>query len=201
MRQARLGAFLAAIAVVSAVALAPQAAERNRAGVVVRSPGGEVKEMCVFFDEPEITGAELLERADLTVITEAGALGTAVCSIDGIGCKRGDCFCEYPSFWGYWTRDDQKDGWGFSDVGAADRVVTDGSMDGWSFGEDGKPPPPERVIDDVCATSAQATSAARPSATPSGASPPSYAAFAGFVALLTVGASLAYAVRRRPRRP
>jgi hypothetical protein len=117
--------------------------DANRAAIVV-----DTSEMCVFFGEPEITGLELLQRSNLDVVTEVNANGAAVCKIDGTGCDRGDCFCDYPSFWGYWTRDTSA--WTFSEVGASERKVTDGSVDGWSYGKDGKPEPPDRSFDDVC---------------------------------------------------
>lgn len=195
-----IAALLVAVAVALAALWSPPlvADERNRAGLVVRTNDGDVDEFCVFFDEDEISGADLLERADVEVTAEAAALGTAVCAIDGKGCSEDDCFCRYPTFWGYWTKDDGD--WRFSDLGAADRVVRDGSVDGWSFGRDGKPSPPDLEIDDVCPASAKVTTAAR--STPRAVEArPNYAGFVGFVALLGAAGLIASRIRRRPRRP
>jgi hypothetical protein len=196
---ARSLAGLAAACVAMAAFLSPTlgAQEPNRAGIVVRHADGEVSEMCVLFDEDEITGEGLLERSNLDVTTETGAIGTAMCAIDGEGCGSDDCFCSYPTFWGYWTKDGSGD-WTFSETGAADRVVRDGSIDGWSFGKDGKPEPPNRSIGDLCAGAVEA------SATPqrkTAAERPSYAGFVALVGLFAAGALLAYVVRRRRAHP
>jgi hypothetical protein len=189
---------IAFLAIAATLAIALQAPlgeqERNRAGLIVRSGDGDVREMCVLFDEEEITGVDLLERADVEIASEGSALGTAVCSIDGEGCKSDDCFCRYPAFWGYWTKDGSKD-WRFSDVGAAARVVRDGSLDGWSFGRDGKPTPPDVTIDEVCGAS-EATPISMPA--PVVRARPSYLPFVAFAGGLGVVA-VALAVRRRRR--
>ncbi len=183
------------------IVLGPRTAARqdeHRAALIVREPG-ETHEMCLFFDEEEITGAELLRRADLDAVVDSGGRGSAVCRIDGTGCERGDCFCNYPSFWGYWTRDG--DDWTFADVGSAERVVEDGSVDGWSYGRDGKPAPPDRTFDDVCGAAASPTElrGGEPLRTPSG-SLSDYAAFLAIAgALLAIAAFLV--VRRRRTGP
>jgi hypothetical protein len=170
--------------------------EGNRAALVVRGGDGDSREMCVFFTEDEITGAELLQRSNLDVVTEANALGSAVCRIDGTGCTRDDCFCNYPAFWGYWTRDDGK--WAFSDIGASDRVVTNGSVDGWTFGKDGKPAPKDVAFDDVCGSVEAAPASATDDGVTRLVTPRSnYGAFAGFAVLIVTAAALALVIRRR----
>jgi hypothetical protein len=193
----RSAAALVAVALASlAVSPVVGAAGDNRAGIVVRS-GDDVREMCVFFDEDEITGEELLRRAGLEVVAEGNALGTAVCSLDGKGCSKDDCFCRYPTFWGYWTKDDGER-WRFSDVGASSRVVTDGSLDGWSFGRDGKPAPKDVDIDEVCDAS-QALPTIESLREPV-SSRPNYAPFAALIGALVAVASI-LAIRRRRRGP
>jgi hypothetical protein len=131
---------------------------KNRAGLVVRYGDGRVEEMCVFFDEPTISGLELLERSGVTFVAERSSLGSAICKIDGQGCDypSEDCFCEYPNFWGYWARDEGDAVWNFSDTGASDREIESGSMDGWSWGPNGAPAPPLARFEDVCPASASA---------------------------------------------
>lgn len=45
-------------------------------------------------------------------------------------------------FWHYWTRESASESWLSAQVGAADRLVTDGAWDGWVYG-DALPPVPE----------------------------------------------------------
>jgi hypothetical protein len=131
-------------------------AAKNKAGLVVRYGDGHVEEMCVFFDEPSISGLDLLERSGETFVAERSSLGSAICKIDEQGCDypSEDCFCEYPNFWGYWVRDPGESVWTFSDTGASDHEVKNGSVDGWSWGPNGAPSPPLTAFDQVCPASA-----------------------------------------------
>jgi hypothetical protein len=173
----------------------------NRAAIIVRAENGDVTQMCVAFDEPEITGAELLERSGIENVQDANSLGTAVCSIEGEGCGADDCFCDYPVFWGYWTRDETSDRWRFSNNGSSDRTVRDGTLDGWSWGRDGKPPPPALAFEKVCAAGAPSVVTEGTFTRRTSPARPNYVAFAGFVAAFVAAATAAYLVRRRPRGP
>lgn len=174
--------------------------EGNRAGLVVRSEDGELRRICLLFDEPEITGAELLTRSGLDLEVETTPTGTAVCRIGSDGCGAGDCFCGYPTFWGYWTRDGGS--WAFSEVGASQRRVVDGSLDGWVWGPDGGPAPPEESLDEVCAAAPEAGAAERAPAGDSGRAAEGSEPASGFVPFLGAAGVLAVAgtllaVRRR----
>ena len=165
--------------------------------------------MCVFFDEPTISGLDLLDRSGATYVAEKSALGSAICKLDGQGCgyPSEDCFCEYPNFWGYWVRDPDVSMWEFASTGAADHDVRDGSVDGWSWGKDGKPAPPKVAFDEVCPASAKANatkttrasgaSSERVAATGARAARPNYTAFAGFALLFALLAAGAVVLRRR----
>lgn len=171
----------------------------HRAGLLVRGEDGEVRRMCVLFDDPETDGLTLLERAGLdTRLERFEGQGTSVCRIGPDGCSD-DCFCEYPTFWGYWVRDPGDDGWRLSELGAERRTVTDGSMDAWVWGPDGGDAPPALDVDDVCPAAAEAgaVSAATPRPTPEPAEdgPVNVPAMAGVGALL-VGSGVALGVRR-----
>lgn len=180
------------------------APEQNRAGLVVRSEDGTLRRICLLFDEPEITGAELLVRSGLDVEVETSPMGAAVCRIGADGCRSGDCFCRYPTFWGYWTRDGGA--WAFSEIGASQRRVVDGSLDGWVWGADGGPAPPDESLDEVCAAAPEIGSqertssgdAERAAGEPEPAS--SLAPFIGAAGALAVAGTL-LAVRRRRERP
>ena len=48
---------------------------------------------------------------------------------------------EYLDYWHYWTIDDGSDNWGSSMIGFSDRIVHDGSYDGWVFDSNSAPIP------------------------------------------------------------
>jgi hypothetical protein len=56
----------------------------------------------------------------------------------------GDLYQEdwWTGYWSYWTKSDSQAPWVSSDVGMSDRILTNGSWDGWSFaaGYDASPP-------------------------------------------------------------
>ncbi len=123
--------------------------EPSRATLVLAFGPDDVQTSCITFDEAEITSMDLLQRAGLAVI-QAGSsgLGNSVCKIDAVGCDfPGEhCFCQclstpcnYWSYW-YWEGGD----WVFSQRGAGQRRVSDGSVEAWVWG-DGQTPP--RAID------------------------------------------------------
>jgi MYXO-CTERM domain-containing protein len=147
VRRVLIAALLGLLAVAALSAPGVVAGNDNRAVVVV---GKEAE--CVAFRDTEIDGIELLERSSFAVETERNAQGAAVCRLDGMGCSTEDCFCEFPDFWGYWTKDG--DEWEFSQTGATERMVRDGSIDGWTYGKDGKPAPGDVDFDEVCAVAA-----------------------------------------------
>ena len=157
---------------------APVAAQggANRAGLVVRYADGQVETRCVAFSEPAITGEELLLRSGLTVIMNYNAgLGGAVCSINAAGCAypQQDCFCQCQGkkceYWAYYHGTGA--GWQYSQVGASSYQVTNGALEGWSWGpgnsSSGTLPPPIG-FNDICAPATATPTATRtPSATPS----------------------------------
>ncbi len=196
----------------------------HRAGLVIRYGDGTVESRCISFAEPSLSGAELLARAGLPVIINHNSgLGGAVCSIGGQGCAfpGQDCFCKCQGnaceYWAYYHWQDGR--WIYSDVGASNYAVTDGALEGWSWGQgnflSGTEPPPMR-FEDVCATSS-ATGIARSGAgqevtAPSdarSASPSTgtrstatrYASFLGFVVVLAGGWAWVHVRRRRLTAP
>lgn len=171
--------------------------EEHRAGVVVRQADGRTRNLCIAFEGPSITGEELLRRTGLRTELARSQLGTSVCRIGAEGCESGDCFCRYPSFWGYWTLDPGQDRWRFSEVGAAERTARDGSLDAWVWGKDGKPAPQPTTLDKVCAGKAPVVVASQaPAPAKTGSSAAATAAAFGGLAL-ALGAAGTLAVRRR----
>jgi len=122
----------------------------HRAGLVVDYGDGWVFTFCIPFTGTHITGLDLLQRAGLPLVEDGGA----VCMIGDTGCPTGTpCFCACMgpppcTYWSYWVKDAAATTWTFSTAGAADRRLSDGDVDGWSW-SDGAPPP-NRAFDDLC---------------------------------------------------
>ncbi len=131
----------------------------NQAVLVVVFGDGQSESYCVQFDEESISGYELLQRAGLELAVETSGMGTAVCSINDIGCPASDCFCQCRSadceYWSFWQWQDET--WQYANLGAHLLSVSDGTMQGWTWGPGSvteAPPPPNVEFDDVCARQA-----------------------------------------------
>ena len=172
----------ALLSLVVGLGLAPAGARSlqagNRAGVVVQTGDGRVATTCVRFDEPSITGLELLSRAGVSIVVEVSGLGTAVCAIDGEGCAypAQPCFCQCQgascAYWNYLHRVDGA--WRYSSISASGYTVTDGAVDAWAWGD--KVTPPVYTVDQICAASlAGAPATAVPVALPTAAHMPTFA--------------------------
>lgn len=166
-----LQAPMAAAASATAAASQP----RHAVGVVIDS-GREIKKVCVRFDEPELTGEEVLRRAKVQVVFAEYSLGSAVCALCGVGCPADDCFCESTTTGRYWNYSrGQKPSWRRSELGASSTTVRDGDVEGWAWGTEGAVPPWigfESLCVDVAPS---ATPAARPSERAAGSVPSSSA--------------------------
>lgn len=113
---------------------ATPAAGAHQAGLVVTFGDRPSRLICVDFTEDSISGLELIKRSGIPLVLGFG--GTAVCAIDGVGssdptkcfapCNGGSC-----QYWAYYQWSDGA--WQYSPLGAAQRIVRDGDIDGWSW--------------------------------------------------------------------
>ncbi len=110
----------------------------QRAALLVLHGDGTLRQACVEFSEPSVSGYELLTRSGLAnIVDPRNAMGVLVCSIDGEGCSfpEDDCLCACRGtgpcrYWAYFTRG--ADGtWTYSPVGPSTRRVSDGDVDAW----------------------------------------------------------------------
>jgi hypothetical protein len=148
------------------IAVEPGAA--NQAALVIVLAEGLTVERCVEFNEPEISGLELLQRAELELVVDISGSGAAVCAIEGVGCPADDCFCECSGadciYWAYWYQ--QADEWVYAQVGASSYQVSPGEIQAWVWGPGSPadaPAPPDVTFADVCL--AEAVAEAEPTET------------------------------------
>ena len=56
---------------------------------------------------------------------------------------------EYLDYWHYWTKESESAEWEFSMIGFSDRILSDGSVDGWVFNSNDAPIPAPAAISAV----------------------------------------------------
>jgi len=154
---------LALLALVGASLPVVRAQTPNRAGLIVRFGDGSVTTRCIEFSESEINGYDLLTRSGLDIVEAFDpGQGAAICSIEGEGCPASSCLtCDVPNYWSYWHLVDGA--WVYSQIGASNRTVHAGDVDGWRWGSGD--PPPVVPFDQICTPPPTTTATATPQPT------------------------------------
>lgn len=175
------------------------AQEPNRVALIVRFGEDEVTTRCVEFSEQQISGYEVLLRSDLILEAKIDGQGGLACQIEDTGCPPDDCFCQCKGgdsciYWSYWQQ--SEGGWRYAQIGATSHQVSDGNVEGWSWGPGSLTDaiaPPNMTFEEVCSTAGNSGSdpVASNEATVQGLLP-----FAGFVVVLAL-LGLGYLVLRR----
>jgi len=143
----------------------------NQAALVIRHAQNDVRTACVEFDEPQISGYELLARSGYDIQIDVQGLGSLICSIGDTGCPPNDCLCQCKGggdciYWSYWHRLDNS--WQYSQGGANVYMVDPGTIEGWSWGPGAVNqayPPPQISFDEVCQAEPTNTPTSSPTAT------------------------------------
>jgi hypothetical protein len=110
----------------------------NQAGLVVHFSDDKIDTYCISFTEDNITGEDLLDQYSIEMNVPIEKMfypinGAAICKIGNVGCPSDDCFCDSPpNNWSYWYQQDEE--WIYSSVGASNRNLLDGDVDGWHWG-------------------------------------------------------------------
>ncbi|MCS7061490.1 MAG: hypothetical protein RMN25_10040 [Anaerolineae bacterium] len=172
-------------------------APAQRAGVVIQYAAGTVETRCVEFDEPHISGYDLLRRSGLRLKIAADSFGAAICKIGDVGCDypAQSCFCRCENVNAtcvYWISFVQSDGvWKYATLGASNTTVKDGDLQAWVWGAgqgENAPRPPAITIEEVCGVqmreadepsiqpNAPAKAAPEPAPAPTAPTPPSSSA-------------------------
>lgn len=176
---------------------------QHQAAVVVRLADDRIETRCVSFDEDEISGYELLQRAGLSLETRFEGSGGIMCRIEDVGCPTSDCFCECPGgdecvYWSYWHLVELD--WQYARLGATSYRVGDGDVDGWSWGPgnlSSAVEPPLVTLEQICSNAAiTGRTSAEPESTAKGLMP--LLAFGAIVGALSLALLL---VRRSSNRP
>ena len=151
--------WLAVALVVAISALGPPlwAQASNQAGLVIVHGDGRLISRCISFGEAQISGYELLQRANLDLNVEVNGIGAAICRLDGEGCNypQQSCFCgtegDSYRYWSYWQLSDG--GWQYANLGATNTQVQPGEVQGWLWGEGANntvAPPPLVTFAEIC---------------------------------------------------
>lgn len=145
----------------------------NQAALVVVHGDGRVVTRCVDFNEPQISGYDVLQRSGLDLNIEVSGMGAGICRIDHEGCTfpQESCFCRAEgdtyTYWSYWRLTEA--GWAYSQLGASNQQVQPGAVEGWVWGTGAAGSAPAAItFADVCApATATPTATPQPSETPS----------------------------------
>lgn len=137
----------------------------NRVGLVVDFGDGNVITRCVEFSESEITGYDVLRRAGLEIVADtSNPMGVIICDINKTsGCPASNCFCQCQGspcrYWAYHYLENGS--WQYAQLGASNRKVHDGDVEGWGWGEgvidSSGQEPPVIPFDEICAPPATDT--------------------------------------------
>jgi len=137
----------------------------NRVALAIRFSNGSTHTQCIEFNEPQISGLDILMRSGLSVVYQPSSSMAAVCKIQDDGCDypAEACFCQCKGgssckYWSYWHL---KDGaWQYSQFGASDYMVGNGDIEGWVWGAgspSSAPQPPIVDFNSICAPQSNAT--------------------------------------------
>jgi len=146
-------------AAVFALAFASSASADGEVGLVLQE-GDTVTTYCVPYTGDGITGAELLQRAGLSIEQFGGSGGRTVCAIGQTGCFDSSsftsCFCECQggdcTYWAFFTREYGKN-WLYSSLAFNLLRAEDGDVHGWKWGQgspNSAPAPQDVTFDAVC---------------------------------------------------
>ena len=146
----------------TASAQTPTSAELQ-IGVVI-SLHGQVKTYCVSVP-PSATGLDALEATGVDVLAQRGPLGAGICRVQNTGCTppTDTCFCQCQgsqcNYWAYHYQEQNK--WVYSGLGASNRKLQQGSLEGWLWSEGtGQTPSsqlPTLSFDAICKATTTAT--------------------------------------------
>src|SRR5262245_16563979 len=132
-----VGAAAAGVLAPAAAGSAPACASDDgpHAALVVATGSGTPRAYCVALDAAEVSGLHLIvlahEQHGLSYAFGNG--GQAICQLAGTGPAGGDCFADYPDFWGYWHGAGSS-GWSWASTGAGSARIGDGDVDAWGWG-------------------------------------------------------------------
>ncbi|MDY0020803.1 MAG: hypothetical protein RBT47_12475, partial [Anaerolineae bacterium] len=103
----------------------------NEADIVVHFGNGHMISRHITFTGV-ISGFRALELTGLDLEVNYDWGFPFVTAIDGVGCPADDSFCGNPAFWGYYSWDGSA--WQSYSVGAGSSSISDGAIEGWSWG-------------------------------------------------------------------
>ena len=139
----------------------------QQVGLVIVAGDGSVTTRCISFMTATISGIDLLRQSGLDLETQNDpGLGEVVCKIGADGCPADNCTCAYPpTYWHYWLKNANAQQWQFSGLGASNRTLRDGDIDGWVW-SDTNVAPPVIAFADICPNAELPTATVSPTVTP-----------------------------------
>jgi hypothetical protein len=113
-------------------AVLAQSTTTKQVGLVIGLPEG--KEHVEIVTVPvTATTFDILQKANIVLISQNTAYGPAICSINSTGCPESDCFCDPAHFWAYYHLNPGNRTWVAAMEGVALFVPPSGSVEGFAW--------------------------------------------------------------------
>ncbi|MGH7686090.1 MAG: hypothetical protein ACREN2_04650, partial [Candidatus Dormibacteria bacterium] len=123
----------------------------SHVALVVEHGAGGVIGLCIGFDGASITGEQILQASGLHYAVQSyGALGDALCQIDGEPASYGACLPTTGSFWAMFVSRGNG-GWQNADRGMSTETFGDGDAEGFRYDDQGGAEPPPSSPSGICA--------------------------------------------------
>ncbi len=122
---------LALTVALSGIAFAAQD-DTKQVGLVIAFP--DATEYAAIVTVPmTATTFDVLQVANVTLVSQSTSFGPAVCSIKGVGCPADNCFCDAKRFWAYYHLTDGE--WVSANEGVGAFIPADGAVEGFAWSE------------------------------------------------------------------
>ncbi len=185
---------LALILVTLAAGAALAADATKQVGLVVAFPDG-TKHTEIITVPAEATTLDVLQKANIVLVSSTGQFGPTVCSINKVGCDAKNCFCDSKHFWAFYHLDAATNKWVASTEGVGSAKPANGTVEGfvWSGVDANFNPTDQPPVMTFAQLQAQpGAAAAKPATLPTTGGPGLLPAVAGgALALLAAGTWLA----------
>ena len=104
----------------------------KRVGVVIAFPE-DAEHVEIVTVPATATTFDVLQAAEIDLVSEITDFGPALCSIDNVGCPADNCFCDPERFWAYYHLNEATPAWASALEGVGAYVPADGAVEGFAW--------------------------------------------------------------------
>lgn len=104
----------------------------KRVGLVIAYPDA-AEHVEIVTVPAAATTFDVLQAADIDLVSESTDFGPALCSIDNVGCPADNCFCDPEHYWAYYHLNEATAAWASAMEGIGAYVPADGAVEGFAW--------------------------------------------------------------------